>query len=183
MATTTLGPGTASYVLRTATSNADRRAGHQQQVRVPRRRGEKEAEPVQLIVRGGQQPDLLAVAGGQRFTVLHRLTAELATELYSSCGLGLHHVELLKGQPAATVGNLLHASGYRCGRPVGDPRSCAAGAKARHELRHGLHYWEHIRPSRGFLATSAFPVWWLRQGRSASRANGSPHPLMPDCSW
>ena len=54
----------------------------------------------------------------QRFPVPHVLTAELATELYSSCGLGLHHIELLTGRPAATVGNLLHAIGVPL-RPAG----------------------------------------------------------------
>jgi hypothetical protein len=39
------------------------RSGHHQQVGVPRRRGEKEAEPVQIVVRRGEQPDLL-LAGG-----------------------------------------------------------------------------------------------------------------------
>jgi hypothetical protein len=47
----------------------------------------------------------------QRFPAPHNLTAELAIELYSCCGLGLHHIELLTGQPAKTVGNLLRASG------------------------------------------------------------------------
>ena len=47
----------------------------------------------------------------QRFPAPHNLTAELATELYSGCGLGLHHIELLTGQPAKTVGSLLCASG------------------------------------------------------------------------
>ena len=54
----------------------------------------------------------------QRFPVPHRLTAELATELYSGCGLGLHHIELLTGQPGATVSTLLHASGVPL-RPSG----------------------------------------------------------------
>jgi hypothetical protein len=47
----------------------------------------------------------------QRFPAPHALTAELAAELYSGCGLGLHHIELLTGQPAVTVGSLLRASG------------------------------------------------------------------------
>lgn len=47
----------------------------------------------------------------QRFPVPHTLTAELATELYSGCGLGLHHIELLTGQPAGTVSSLLRAAG------------------------------------------------------------------------
>jgi hypothetical protein len=54
----------------------------------------------------------------QRFPAPHRLTAELATELYSGCGLGLHHIELLTGRPAATVGDLLRALGIPL-RPAG----------------------------------------------------------------
>jgi hypothetical protein len=54
----------------------------------------------------------------QRFAAPHTLTAELATELYSGCGLALHHVELLTGRPAATIGNLLRAIGVPL-RPAG----------------------------------------------------------------
>jgi hypothetical protein len=50
----------------------------------------------------------------QRFPTPHRLTTELAIELYSGCGLGLHHIELLTGQPAKTVGSLLRT----CGVPL-----------------------------------------------------------------
>jgi hypothetical protein len=54
----------------------------------------------------------------QRFPAPRGLTAGLATELYCGCGLGLHHIELLTGQPAATVASLLHASGIPL-RPAG----------------------------------------------------------------
>ena len=54
----------------------------------------------------------------RRFPEPQRLTAELATELYSGCGLGLHHIELLTGQPAGTVSGLLRASGVPL-RPAG----------------------------------------------------------------
>jgi hypothetical protein len=54
----------------------------------------------------------------QRFPEPHKLTAELATELYDGCGLGLYHIELLTGQPAGTVSGLLHASGVPL-RPAG----------------------------------------------------------------
>ena len=54
----------------------------------------------------------------QRFPTPYKLTAGLATELYSGCGLGLYHIELLTGQPAGTVSNLLHASGVPL-RPSG----------------------------------------------------------------
>jgi hypothetical protein len=54
----------------------------------------------------------------QRFPAPHSLTAELATELYAGCGLGLHHIELLTGRPAATVRDLLRAIGVPL-RPAG----------------------------------------------------------------
>ncbi len=47
----------------------------------------------------------------QRFPVALQVTPELAEELYVSCGLGLHHIELLTGQAAATVGRELVNSG------------------------------------------------------------------------
>jgi hypothetical protein len=46
----------------------------------------------------------------QRFPQPHPLAADLAADLYIACGLGLHHIELVTGQPSATVGRLLHAS-------------------------------------------------------------------------
>jgi hypothetical protein len=60
-------------------------------------------------------------AGGpiwQRFPVPVPVSPELAEELYVSCGLGVHHVELLSGQPAETIRGLLHAKGIRL-RPAG----------------------------------------------------------------
>jgi hypothetical protein len=54
----------------------------------------------------------------QRFPVPRPLTADLATELYVSCGLGLIHIELLTGQPAASAGKLLHRAGVPL-RPAG----------------------------------------------------------------
>jgi hypothetical protein len=54
----------------------------------------------------------------QRLPAPHKLTAELATDLYSGRGLGLHHIERLTGQPAKTVGSLLRASGVPL-RPAG----------------------------------------------------------------
>jgi hypothetical protein len=47
----------------------------------------------------------------QRFPVACDLTAELVGELYSGCGLALHHIGLLTGRPAATVATLLRTSG------------------------------------------------------------------------
>ncbi len=65
----------------------------------------------------------------QRFSVASALTAELVAELYSGCGLALHHIELLTGRPAATIATLLRGSGSRCGMPPRSPRSCAVGAR------------------------------------------------------
>ncbi|MFI5080209.1 MAG: hypothetical protein ACHQCE_04005 [Streptosporangiales bacterium] len=53
-------------------------------------------------------------AGGsiwQRFPVPVRISLDLAEEFYASCGLGLHHIELLTGQPADSVRKLLLAAG------------------------------------------------------------------------
>ena len=54
----------------------------------------------------------------QRFPVPARLSADLAGELYVSCGIGVHHIELLTGQPAESVRKLLHATGVTL-RPAG----------------------------------------------------------------
>jgi hypothetical protein len=54
----------------------------------------------------------------QRFPVPARLSADLAEELYVSCGIGVHHMELLIGQAAETVRKLLHATGVTL-RPAG----------------------------------------------------------------
>jgi hypothetical protein len=55
----------------------------------------------------------------QRFPVPLRLTLDLATELYVSCGLGLTHIELLTGQPAASVRRLLRNTGVTLRPPGG----------------------------------------------------------------
>ncbi|HEX7165303.1 MAG TPA: hypothetical protein VF223_29165 [Trebonia sp.] len=54
----------------------------------------------------------------ERFPVRHQLTVGLATDLYEGCGLSLHHIELLTGQPTAAVSALFHASGVQL-RPAG----------------------------------------------------------------
>ena len=54
----------------------------------------------------------------QRFPVPARLSPGLAGELYVSCGIGVHHIELLTGQPADCVRKLLHAAGVPL-RPAG----------------------------------------------------------------
>jgi hypothetical protein len=94
----------------------------------PPRRGPSEIELIQALYADTMVRKLLTRHGvplvpqygpiWHRFPAPHRLTAELAAELYSGCGLGLHHIELLTGQPAATVGRLLHASGTPL-RPAG----------------------------------------------------------------
>lgn len=55
----------------------------------------------------------------QRFPRPLRLTAELVTDLYAGCGLGVYHIELVTGQPAATVSALLRASGVPLRPPGG----------------------------------------------------------------
>jgi transposase InsO family protein len=55
----------------------------------------------------------------QRFPVPARLSQDLAEELYVSCGIGVHHIELLTGQPADTVRKLLHATGVTLRPPGG----------------------------------------------------------------
>jgi hypothetical protein len=60
-------------------------------------------------------------AGGpiwQRFPLPVSVSPELAEELYVSCGLGVRHIELLSGQPAQTILELLHAHGVQV-RPAG----------------------------------------------------------------
>ena len=54
----------------------------------------------------------------QRFPVPARLSPDVAEELYVSCGLGVHHIELLTGQPADCVRKLLRAAGVAL-RPAG----------------------------------------------------------------
>jgi hypothetical protein len=54
----------------------------------------------------------------RRFPIPARLSPDLAEELYVSCGIGVHHIELLTGQPADTVRKLLHAAGITL-RPAG----------------------------------------------------------------
>jgi hypothetical protein len=55
----------------------------------------------------------------QRFPVPARVSRDLAEELYVSCGVGVHHIELLTGQPAESVRKLLHAAGVALRSPGG----------------------------------------------------------------
>jgi hypothetical protein len=47
----------------------------------------------------------------KRFPAPRPLTAALVNDLYQECGLSLHHIELLTGQPTAAAAALLRASG------------------------------------------------------------------------
>jgi hypothetical protein len=54
----------------------------------------------------------------RRFPAPQPLSADLVSDLYEGCGLGLHHIELLTGRPAAAAGAVLRAKGIRL-RPAG----------------------------------------------------------------
>jgi hypothetical protein len=61
-------------------------------------------------------------AGGpiwRRFPVPVRVGPDLVEELYTSCGLGLRHIELLSGQPAETIRAVLHGRGIPLRPPGG----------------------------------------------------------------
>ncbi|MGH3280264.1 MAG: hypothetical protein ACRDNW_14160 [Trebonia sp.] len=60
----------------------------------------------------------LAGPAWKRFPAPQPLTADLVSDLYEGCGLGLHHIELLTGRPAAAAGAVLRAKGIRL-RAVG----------------------------------------------------------------
>jgi hypothetical protein len=55
----------------------------------------------------------------ERFPVPVPISAELAEELYIRCGIAVHHIELLTGQPAGSVSRLLKAQGAPMRRPGG----------------------------------------------------------------
>jgi hypothetical protein len=55
----------------------------------------------------------------KRFPKPQPLTVGLVSDLYECCGLGLHHIELLTGRPAAAVGALLRSSGVKLRPPGG----------------------------------------------------------------
>jgi DNA-binding CsgD family transcriptional regulator len=95
----------------------------------PPRRGPSEIELITALYADSQVRKVLRRHGvphvpeagplWQRFPRPHRLTADLVTDLYTACGLGLHHIELVTGQPAATVTGLLRASGVPLRPPGG----------------------------------------------------------------
>jgi hypothetical protein len=55
----------------------------------------------------------------QRFPAPLALTADLVSDLYEGCGLGLTQIGLLTGRPSAAAGAVLRAKGIRL-RPVGE---------------------------------------------------------------
>jgi hypothetical protein len=91
-----------------------------------------------------------------RLPVPDKLTAELAAELYVDCRLGLHHIELLTGQPAGTVSGLLRA----CGVPL---RSAGGRSPFMRRWREG----NELRIAGGRSAAAARPT--------ASTRRGEPH--------
>jgi len=61
-------------------------------------------------------------AGGpiwQRFPEPIPLTRQLVADLYAHCGVGLHHIELLTGQPAQTARGFIHRIGMTPRHPGG----------------------------------------------------------------
>jgi len=73
----------------------------------------------QVLARHGMSPVPPGGPVWERFPVPARLSADLAEELYVSCGIGVHHIEVLTGQPADTVRKLLHATGVTLRPPGG----------------------------------------------------------------
>lgn len=55
----------------------------------------------------------------QRFPQPVALTKGLVTDLYDDCGLGLHHIELLTGQPSGTVRHFMNRTGIPRRHPGG----------------------------------------------------------------
>lgn len=67
----------------------------------------------QVLDRYGVPVVTLAGPAWKRFPAPQPLTAGLVSDLYEGCGLGLHHIEMLTGRPAAAVGAVLRASGIK----------------------------------------------------------------------
>jgi hypothetical protein len=72
----------------------------------------------QVLDKHGVPVAALPGPGRRRFPAAQPLTADLVSDLYSDCGLGLHHIELLTGRPAAAAGAILRGKGIRL-RPPG----------------------------------------------------------------
>jgi transposase len=94
----------------------------------PPRRGPSEIELITALYADAQVRGVLARHGvpvvrlagpiWERFPTPHPLTADLVTALYESCGLSLHHIELLTGRPATAGAAVAGATGIRM-RPAG----------------------------------------------------------------
>jgi hypothetical protein len=78
------------------------------------------ADPLvqRALARHGIAPARAGGAIWQRFPIPHRVTPELAEDLYVTCGLSVRHVELLTGQPSQTILRLLRRRGI-ARRPAG----------------------------------------------------------------
>jgi len=95
----------------------------------PPRTGPGEIELVKALYADGLVRETLARHGvprvppggpiWQRFPVPVRLSKQLVEDLYSGCGLGLHHIELLTGQPANTVRHIMEAEDILARHPGG----------------------------------------------------------------
>jgi hypothetical protein len=77
-----------------------------------------DSEVCRVLDRHGVPVVTLAGPAWRRFPAPQPLTAGLVSDLYESCGLSLHHIELLTGRPAAAAGAVLRASGVKL-RPAG----------------------------------------------------------------
>ena len=94
----------------------------------PSRRGPSEIELLtalyadsevrQVLDRHGIPVVNLSGAAWRRFPAPQPLTDGLVSDLYETCGLSLHHIELLTGRPAAAAGAVLRAGGFKL-RPAG----------------------------------------------------------------
>jgi hypothetical protein len=78
-----------------------------------------DAEVRRVLDRHGVPVASLTGPAWNRFPAPRPLAAGLVSDLYEGCGLSLHHIELLTGRPAATVGALLRASGIKLRPPGG----------------------------------------------------------------
>lgn len=97
-------------------------------IRRPSARGPSEAELLtalyadpevcRVLDKHGIPVVTLAGPAWKRFPAPQPLSADLVSDLYQGCGLGLHHIELLTGRPAAAAGAVLRAKGIRL-RPAG----------------------------------------------------------------
>ena len=103
-----------------------------QQARMTRPRSARGLSEVELLTALYADPEVrqvlekhgvpMATPGGptwSRFPAPMALTADLVSDLYESCGLGLTHIGLLTGRTSAAAGAVLRAKGIRL-RRVGE---------------------------------------------------------------